>query len=166
MIETARLLLRPFAPDDLAAYAAIWAQPEVVRYLPNERDTTKAQDTAASFLEAWSEEAWQKGYWPWAVIERSGQRLIGHAGLRHSTGLDSPELIYMFDVSAWGQGYACEAALAACDFGRDTLRVDRITAVALAENAGSIGVLRKAGFLFLGETTADGLHLVRYDRRL
>lgn len=165
MIETARLLLRPFTPDDLAAYAAIWAKPEVVRYLPNERDTTKAQETAASFLEAWGEKAWRTGYWPWAVIERSSQRLIGHAGLRHSPSLDRPELVYMFDVGAWGQGYACEAVLAACDFGRDTLRVDRIAAVALAENAGSISVLRKAGFLFQGETTADGLHLVRYDRR-
>lgn len=166
MIETARLLLRPFTPDDLAAYTAIWAKPEVVRYLPNERDTTKALETAASFLVAWGEQAWRTGYWPWAVIERSSQRLIGHAGLRLSQSLDGPELVYMFDVAAWGQGYACEAALAACDFGRVTLQVDRISAVALADNVGSIGVLRKAGFLFQGETTADGLHLVRYDRRL
>ena len=166
MIETARLLLRPFTPSDLEAYAAIWAKPEVVRYLPNERDTTKAKDTAASFLGAWGEEAWRQGYWPWAVIERSSQRLIGHAGLRFSPSLDSPELVYMLDVGAWGRGYACEAALAACAFARDTLKVDGVAAVALSDNAGSISVLQKAGFMFQSEITADGLHLVRYDRRL
>lgn len=166
MIKTERLLLRPFAPDDLEAYAAIWAKPEVVRYLPNENDTTKAHHTAATFLEAWDEQAWRQGYWPWAVIERSSQQLIGHAGLRFSPSLDGPELVYMFDVGAWGRGYACEAALAACAFGRDTLRVDRIAAVALSDNAGSISVLQKVGFMFQGEIIADGLRLVRYDRRL
>ena len=166
IIETSRLRLRPFRDDDLPAYAAIWAKPEVVRFLPSEGDTTRASETAASFIRAWSEGAWTAGYQPWAVEERAAERLIGHAGLRFSTGLNAAELVYMMDSSVWGLGYASEAAIAACDFARSRLSLDYIAAVALADNAGSLGVLRKAGFTLERETVADGYRVVRYGRRL
>ena len=111
----------------------------MVRFLPSEGDTTRAADTAASFIGQWGERVWRDGYWPWAVVERSSGRLIGHAGLRFSAGLNAPELVYMFDDSVWGRGYASEAANAACDFGRDSLNLDYVAAVALADNAGSVG---------------------------
>jgi RimJ/RimL family protein N-acetyltransferase len=166
MIETTHLLLRALRDDDLAAYTAIWAKPSVVRYLPSESDTTQAAETAASFIGQWGERAWLDGYWPWAVVERASGRLIGHAGLRFSPGLDAPELLYMLDDSVWGRGYASEAANAACEFARDRLNLAYVAAVALADNAGSVGVLRKAGFAFEGETMSDSYRVVRYGRRL
>jgi len=166
MIETTHLLLRALRENDLAAYTAIWAKPAVVRFLPSEGDTTRAADTAASFIGQWGERAWRDGYWPWAVVERASGRLIGHAGLRFSAGLNAPELVYMLDDSVWGRGYASEAANAACDFGRDHLNLDYVAAVALADNAGSVGVLRRAGFTFEGETMSDSYRVVRYGRKL
>jgi RimJ/RimL family protein N-acetyltransferase len=166
MIETTHLLLRPLRDDDLAAYTAIWAKPAVVRFLPSEGDTSRAADTAASFIGQWGERAWLDSYWPWAVVERASGRLIGHAGLRFSPGLDAAELLYMLDDSVWGRGYASEAANAACDFARDRLNLDYVAAVALADNTGSVGVLRKAGFAFEGETTSGIYRVARYGRQL
>jgi len=165
MIETKRLRLRRFRDGDVNAYAAIWEKREVVRYLPSEADISRAAQTAAKFISDWGEPSWASGYWPWAVEERSSGRLVGHCGLRFSASLDAPELVYMFDSAVWGSGYASEAAQAACDFGRDILGFGYIAAVALADNAGSVAVLRKLGFVHEEDLTFDGHRLVRYGTR-
>lgn len=162
MIETKRLRLRPFHVGDLMDYTAIWAKPEVVRYLPSEADTARAAETAAAFIRDWGKPAWGPSYWPWAVEDRLDGRLIGHCGLRFSASLEAAELVYLFDSTVWGSGYASESARAACDFGREKLGLNYIAAVALADNAGSIAVLRRTGFLHEGDFTSDGYRLVRY----
>ncbi|MEM8796233.1 MAG: GNAT family N-acetyltransferase, partial [Pseudomonadota bacterium] len=84
-IRTDRLLLRTFEQTDVEAYAAIRAKPEVVRYLPDGKDTVNrareiAEKTVAGFAGLWSERN-GKGYGPWAVVHRSSGKLIGHLGL-------------------------------------------------------------------------------------
>ena len=71
IVRTARLLLRPFMPSDVAAYAAIRAKPEVMRYLPGDeaRATTARQDAERLMLLFAS--LWDKvGYGPWAALKR------------------------------------------------------------------------------------------------
>ena len=125
-IETSRLTLRPFALGDIDAYAAIRAKPEVVRFLSGgEAAAAQAHEiadrTVRACLAAWSD---GPGYGPWAVVETSSGRLIGHLGLRWLPELGGETellyllyLLYLLDSAAWGRGYATEGALAALDYG-------------------------------------------------
>ncbi len=164
VIDTDHLTLRPFAPDDVAAYAAIRAKPEVVRYLPGGPESaatarTDAERLVPMFIAAWRE----PGYGPWAVIERASERLIGHAGLRHLPELGGEtEILYMLDSARWGRGYATEAARAARDYGFGVLGLDRLIAMALPGNTGSIRVMQKLGMAADGPFEAFGITGVRY----
>lgn len=163
-IITDHLLLRPFEAVDVAAYAAIRAKPEVVRYLPGGPEgaanaQAKAEQLIPVFAAAWRD----PGYGPWAVIERASGRLIGHAGLRLVPELDGEtEILYMLDSACWGRGYATEAAEAACRFGFETLGLDRLIALALPENTGSIRVMQKLGMTADGPFEAFGISGIRY----
>lgn len=147
MIETARLLLRPFQPDDLSAYAAIRAKPEVVRYLAGgEAGALQAEATAKRVLALFTAPGEQP--LPWAVVEKASSRLIGHLGLRRLAEFDGAvELLYLLDSDVWGRGYATEGARAALDYGFTVLKLDRIIGLALAENLASRAVLRKIGMV-------------------
>ncbi len=163
-IDTDHLLLRPFEPEDVDAYAAIRAKPEVVRYLPGGPESAanaraKAEQLIPTFVTAWRD----PGYGPWAVIERATDRLIGHAGLRLVPELGGEtEILYMLDSACWGRGYATEAAEAACRYGFETLGLDRLIALALPENAGSIRVMQKLGMTADGPFEAFGISGIRY----
>jgi ribosomal-protein-alanine N-acetyltransferase len=145
MIETARLLLRPFQADDLAAYAAIRAKPEVNRYLPGgEARAAEAWAVAERVIALFTAPDTQP--LPWAVVEKASGRLIGHLGLRRLEELEGAvELLYMLDSAFWGEGLATEGAQAALDYGFDALKLDRIIGLALAENKASRRVLEKLG---------------------
>ena len=165
MIETDRLLLRPFCAGDIDAYAAIRAKPEVVRCLPGgEASVSRARDIAArtvtGFADLWSGDP---GYGPWAAIERASGRLIGHLGLRLLPELgNETELLYMLDSSTWGCGYATEGAAAARDYGFDALNLRRLIGLALPGNPASLRVLEKIGMQpEPGLISAFGLELVR-----
>ena len=163
-IVTRHLVLRPFELADIAAYAAIRAKPEVVRYLPGGPDSAAtaqadAERLVPAFITAWRD----PGYGPWAVVERASDRLIGHAGLRHLPDLGGDtEILYMLDSACWGHGYATEAARAARDYGFETLGLDRLVALALPDNAGSIRVMQKLGMTADGPFEAFGISGVRY----
>jgi ribosomal-protein-alanine N-acetyltransferase len=147
MIETARLLLRPFQAEDLADYTAIRAKPEVVRYLPGgEARALEAAAVAHRVIALFT--AAGEHPLPWAVVEKSSNRLIGHLGLRRLPELDGAvELLYLLDSAFWGQGYASEGARAALNYGFDDLRLKRIIGLVLPENRGSQAVLRKIGMV-------------------
>ena len=108
-----RLILRPFEPADIPAYAAIRAKPHVVQYLSGgaagvDRALEVARERIPAFEALWQEPG---GYGPWAVVERASGLLIGHCGLRVWDALGgATELLYMLDDTAWGKGYATEAA--------------------------------------------------------
>ena len=149
-VRTERLLLRPFEPDDIPAYAAIRRKPGVMRFLPRPKepmdDDTRSAKAIEIFRTAWAE----KGYGPWAVILDG--TLIGHTGLRWVPEEDATEVLYLFDPDHHGQGYATEAARAALDHGFGPLGLDRIVAWAMPANAASLAVMKR-----LGMTRADQL---------
>jgi len=162
-LVTDRLQLRPFELTDTGWYAAIRAKPEVVRYLPGgEATTARAQPiavaTVAHFAKAWT----AVGYGPWAVVERRTGRPIGHAGVRHIAEMGETEVLYMLDSSAWGLGYATEAALAARDFAFEVLQLGRLAAFVVPENLASVAVIEKLGMTFEGIGPAFGLEVARY----
>jgi [ribosomal protein S5]-alanine N-acetyltransferase len=169
VVETARLILRPFNEGDVPAYTAIRAKPQVVRFLAGGASgANDAKQRAASRVTAFAA-LWNSpgGYGPWAVEEKVSGRLIGHCGLRVWDALGgATEVLYMLDDTVWGRGYATESAAASLAFGFDTLRLEEIVAVALPENEASLRVMEKIGMQRQpGLHPVAGVQAVRYAMR-
>src|SRR2546430_854163 len=104
--QSERLLLRPFQAGDFELYAALNADPEVMRYIEAVQDRATAFRSFCAAIGHWI----VRGYGPWAVEERASGRLIGRAGLLRWEGWPGLEVGYTLHPSAWGKGYATEAA--------------------------------------------------------
>ncbi|MBY6073854.1 GNAT family N-acetyltransferase [Vannielia litorea] len=117
MIETARLLLRPFEPDDLPAFAAMNADAQVMRYFPAPKSEAETGEMLARCTALWA----ANGMAFSAVTNHRGQ-FLGMCGLHRPEGLPlSPcvEIGWRFIPAAWGKGLASEAARAWLAWGWD-----------------------------------------------
>ncbi len=145
-VETARLLLRPIEGTDLPAYTAMRAKPQVVQFLPGGPARAGQSGEAAQKAYGMFRDCWLRdGYGPWAVEEKATATFRGHLGLRKEAG--ETELLYMLDDTVWGRGYATEGGQAALRYGFDTLKLDRIVAWVLPENAASLRVTARLGMV-------------------
>ena len=160
MIETERLLLRPWRDDDAAAVAAIYAKPEVMRYIPG--GTWDAQRTSQIVGRMRAMHDVQGfGFYP-VVLKESGA-IAGHAGLGYLEGTPEVELAYILDERYWHRGYATEAARALLMHGFATCGLQRIVAVAFPENDRSIAVMKRSGMTPCGNAVHFGRQVVKYE---
>jgi [ribosomal protein S5]-alanine N-acetyltransferase len=152
-LETPRLLLRPFTPDDAVLVHAVYSDPEVMRYVA----TGPMKDLAITerLLEDYGVHQLRHGYSFWAVIERSSGTLIGDAGL-YLTPVGEVELGYTLGAAWWGRGYATEAAGRWLSVAFDELGLDEVIALAEPANVASLRVLDKLGMRRDGERIAFG----------
>jgi ribosomal-protein-alanine N-acetyltransferase len=147
-IETERLVLRGPSPDDLDAWAACYANAEVVRYLPK-RDLApraRAQRVSSFVSSLWTQGA--AGGFGWVIARKAGGQFIGLCQLEQIAGANEAELSYLFDQPYWGQGFATEAARAAVRYGFEHSAWDRIVAATLPQNVASRRVLAHLGFVY------------------
>ncbi|HEY0407786.1 MAG TPA: GNAT family N-acetyltransferase [Pyrinomonadaceae bacterium] len=143
-IETTRLRLRQFTPDDLDDLADIFSDALVLKYLAAGTAATREETEVAllSMIRHWQ----RNGYGRWAAIDRATQKLIGYGGLRSFDG--TPELVYLLDRPYWGIGLATEIALACLEYGFMRHRFERIIGFAKPGNLASRRVLEKVGMKF------------------
>ena len=143
VLRTARLELRAFAERDLDAYAAMCADPEVMRFIgaggPVDRGLAWRQ--MAMFVGEWT----LHGYGMWAVVSREDGRLLGRAGFLHPPGWPEAELGWLLARDAWGRGLAAEAARAALAHGRERLGLDAPISLIRPDNLRSIALARRLG---------------------
>jgi RimJ/RimL family protein N-acetyltransferase len=164
-VRTARLLLRPFRPGDLPAYTAIRSDPETARFLPGgTAGAVEAPERARRMVDLWGAGAWENGgYAPWAVEHvENGGRLIGHLGMRYLPEIGETELLYLLERAAWGKGFATEGARAAIAFARDRLGLAQLVALADPENAASVAVMLRCGFVHEGPIRIFVIDGIRY----
>jgi RimJ/RimL family protein N-acetyltransferase len=158
-LETARLRLRAWQPEELAWYLALRADPEVSRFL-GDGHPESASEARISF--EWGIAAWARlGLGGWAIEERSTWILVGYCGLplwREGTPEEAVEIGYGYARDAWGKGYATEAAAAAMRWAFEVRGFDALVALTSPENRASQRVLAKLGF------TRDGEAEARYGR--
>ena len=146
MIETERLLIRPFTVDDSEDLLAIWSDPA------NERFIGATPPESIDDLRAGIERGM-----PWGVWERETGELVGDCGLFFDDGHGAWELAYGFRRDRWGRGYATEAARACVRYGFDELGLDKIVADVDPANIASVRVLENCGFVPVG---GEGAKLV------
>ena len=143
-IETDRLQLRLFTPDDLDEVARIFSDPLVLKYLATGNAATREESRKAllSIIRHWK----RYGYGRWAVIHRATQKLIGYGGLRNFDG--TPELVYLLARAYWNKGLATEIARACLEYGFMRRKFERIIALTRPDNLASRRVLEKVGLSY------------------
>ena len=156
MIETDRLLLRPIEKDDIARFVAIYADPEVMRHIGSGGPATPEETT--ELIGRRMAEYASRGYGILAVVEKASGELIGRCGLLHwqIEGTDELEVGYILARSAWGRGYATEAASAVRDFALHELGRRRLIALVRYGNDASANVARKLGMNHERDVDLDG----------
>jgi ribosomal-protein-alanine N-acetyltransferase len=162
-IETARLRIRALEESDADGAHRVYGDPEVMRYVGVDGKARTREQSAAGVTRMMEGQA-QNGFSLWAVELRETGEMIGVCGVVHvdGTGPDV-ELVYEFQRSAWGLGYATEAARACLDVALGPLGLTRVVALAYPENAQSIRIMQKLGMRDAGTVDAYGRRLVCYE---
>jgi RimJ/RimL family protein N-acetyltransferase len=158
--ETALLRLRLFAERDLDALAAIYADPDSMRYIGEGR-TISRSDTwraIAAMLGHWA----LRGYGMWALELKATGETIGRAGFIDSEGWPEFELGWQVARAHWGHGYAPEAAAFALGYARTRLGRRRVASLIRPGNAASIRVAEKLGMRRDGQLELLGGPVLRY----
>jgi ribosomal-protein-alanine N-acetyltransferase len=167
---TPRLTHRAITPGDADAFFALNSHPEVMRHTgePPLESVEQARDALADYPDFDTH-----GYGRWGCFLRhddpdTGAKagdMIGFCGLKFLDELDEVDVGYRFLPEHWGRGYATEAGRASLAFGFGTLGLDRIIALVLPENLGSIRVIEKLGMSLAGRCDCEGLDALRYEIR-
>jgi len=156
VLRTARLRLREFTSQDLAALAELDSDPAVMRYITGGPSTPR-QEIEDEILPHWlgyyGPGAYQ-GYW--AAELHSGE-FIGWFHLRPGDGHgpDEPELGYRLRRAHWGLGYATEGSRGLIDRAFADPAVRRVLAQTMAVNGASRRVMEKCGMRLLRTFVAD-----------
>lgn len=163
-IITARLRFQPFTLDDVDALHSVWTEPDVRRYLWDDkvisRETTEevVRASLASFQEH------RLGFWTLRLLVNEAT-VMGFCGLRFFADPPEVEILYGITPAHWGQGLATEAAKAVLRYGFEELQLSKIWGGADAPNLASIRVLQKLGMTYektvpmpLGEGPYYSLH--------
>lgn len=145
MLQTTRLILRPFRPVDHAAYVAMMTDPAVADWLGG----ALSEEAASSQFKRMSEGPASAGLGWLAIERREDGRFLGAAALVR-VHADRPlggeiEIGWRLAASAWGGGYATEAALALVELGFRTLALERIVSFTADSNQRSQAVMRRLG---------------------
>lgn len=164
-LRTERLLLRRWQLSDRAPFAALNADPEVMRYFPRPL-TPQASDRLAERADA---DLQRQGWGLWALEQQATGRFLGYTGLARPTFEASftpaVEVGWRLSRAAWGFGFATEAARTAAGFAFDELGLDEIVSYTAEPNARSCAVMRRLGMRHDPADDFDHPHVPEGDLR-
>lgn len=167
VIETDRLRLRGHGLDDFAASCALWADPEVTRFIGG---------VPQSAEEVWARLLRYAGHWTlldfgfWLVEEKATGRFVGEAGLFDARrDLDPPfgamkEAGWVFAPAAHGKGYATEAMQAVLAWQDARFCAAPVACMIHPDNAASLRVAERCGFTAYARTDYKGAPVVLLQR--
>ncbi|WAP52647.1 GNAT family protein [Arthrobacter sp. ATA002] len=154
ILHTERLLLRPFADADADDLFALQSNAEVLRYWDSPPWTERAQ--AARFLDGCQRMADEETGARVALARKSDGEFLGWCTFNGwNPDFRSASLGYCLAQSAWGSGYATEAARVLLDWAFDNLNLNRVQSETDTRNMASARVLEKLGFVREGTLRED-----------
>jgi ribosomal-protein-alanine N-acetyltransferase len=160
VLETDRLRLRPVSADDLDHFTALYADPDVMRFIgsrgPLSRELTR--ERLEFMLEHWQ----RHGFGMWSLFRKGAGSFVGRCGMRYLENSTEIELGYTLMKSCWGQGLATEASRAVVDYAFGVMKIGRLIAVADAANTASVNVMTKLGMTFERTGVFYGAECVLY----
>lgn len=143
-LETPRLILRGWRPEDVAPYAAMLADAETARFITR-------HGRPYSDAETWREVALIIGHWQllgcglFVVEERATGAFLGRVGPLQPPGYPGFEIAWSLAPAARGKGYAVEAARAAISWSLETFPLERIISLIHPLNMASQRVAQRLG---------------------
>jgi ribosomal-protein-alanine N-acetyltransferase len=144
-LATERLLLRRWRPEDRAPFAALNADPEVMRHFP--APLSRSESDALAGLVAGHVE--REGWGLWALEDRATGGFLGFTGLARpafeAPFMPAVEIGWRLARDAWGRGFAGEAARAAAAFAFEQLELAEIVSFTVVDNERSRAVMRRIG---------------------
>jgi RimJ/RimL family protein N-acetyltransferase len=156
ILETNRLIIRDFIPEDLEDVHIYASDPLVVEHMiwgPNSKEDTQ------SFIDRVIEMQKQvpRQDFELAVVIKASNRLAGGCGI-HLCGQSQGEIGYCFNPLFWGNGFATEAARALVEFGFREHGLHRIYATCRPDNIGSAKVMKNIGMIYEGHIRGHMFH--------
>ena len=146
---TPRLRVRRFTLSDADAMYRLHGDPLVSRYMGG----TLTREQSLDNLRALIDRVEATGYGPFAVERIDDAELIGWSGVQQLPGYPMIEVIFAFEPSSWGRGFATEVAAALLLQCFGALGLHEVVATVDPRNLASIGVLNKLGFQSVGPIT-------------
>src|SRR5213080_5176214 len=154
ILETSRLILRPFAADDLDRMAELMANKDFMRFSMGPMTREQVQGFLDKVM------GWDRDGLPsqFAMIVRSSGTLAGYCGFFHHEvdGKMEIEIGYRLQRDFWNRGLTTEAARAARDHGFRDLMLERVISLIHPENLPSRRVAEKNGMTLERETMFRG----------
>lgn len=143
--HTTRLELRGWCAEDFPAFAALCADPQVMRYFP----AVLSEEGSRELFDRLVAHFGRCGYGPFAVWLREPRQWLGFVGLAE-VGADLPfapavEIVWRLRPAYWGCGYATEAAQASLRYGFEHLKLGQIVAFTTETNEPSQRVMQRLG---------------------
>jgi ribosomal-protein-alanine N-acetyltransferase len=149
-LTTPRVGFRLWSKEDIVLASDLWGDPEVTHFIDARRrlDATQIREKLHAELEM--QKHYDMQYWPIFLME-NGQH-VGCCGLRPK---DVSARIFEFGVhlrkAYWRTGLAAEAGLAAINHAFEHLNAKQLFAGHHPENHGSRSLLKKLGFVYIGD---------------
>ena len=165
VLETPRLLLREYTPEDAADVLRLNSDAEIMRFAG--KKPTESLGEALAQIAVFRQEYAQNGYGRWAVILKTTGEHVGYCGLKYRKAEADPrrdftDIGYRFERAHWKSGFATEAARACLEFGFENLHLQRLVGCAPVENKQSIRVLERIGLKFYSNFLLEGTPSVWY----
>ena len=150
ILETNRLVLRPFKRsdlDDFYAYAKVWGVGQMAGWLPHQ-SIKQSQEILEKFIE---------GEKTFAIVYKNNHKVIGSIGIENLRNIDEEklkklkgrELGFVLSKEYWGLGIMPEAVKKVIDYLFHDCNLDFITCSYFIDNNQSKRVQEKCGFKFL-----------------
>ncbi len=166
LLETERLRLRGLVMADFDASAAMWADPDVTRFIGGKPFTRE---------EAWVRFQRHLGHWVllgygyWLIEEKTSGRFVGEGGFGDfkreiDPPLDRPEQGWALAPWAHGRGYASEAVTAMLAWAEPHFSRRDFVCMIAPENAPSLRVAEKAGYREYARTSYKGAATILFRR--
>ena len=153
ILETPRLLIRPFELSDAEDMFEMDKNPEVHKYLW--QTPTKTIDETIKIIAYIQKQYAENNIGRFATILKETGEFIGWTGIKyindHIENGNSNFYDYGYRLSEkfWNKGFATEASMAWLDYGFNSMKIDKMNAYTHFENGASNHILKKVGFQFV-----------------
>src|SRR3954469_7110917 len=155
LIETERLVIRPWQPDDGPAFTAIMSHPEVTQYVHGGKPYTEAE--VDQWFERQARQLAEHRMCMGALVEKSTNVVAGLSGVQPLGTTTDLEIGWIRGRESWGRGFATEAGPACMRYVLETLNRPRVVAIIDPANAPSKRVAARLGMTY--EATYTGAEL-------
>lgn len=150
-IETERLILRGFTPQDFDDYVEVRIHPDNAKWLGSAQSKAQIYKHMMLVMGHWA----MRGYGRFCVRRKDNDAMVGIIGALHPFDYPTPEMAYAVHPDQKGNGFAGEAVKACLKIAYQTWGWTQAISMIDPDNHASQSVARKCGATATGEIIQD-----------